>query len=306
MREVRERRAPRYLQDYVAGNDLVTDDEEEEINVMEEVDQDPICFEEAVKNDKWKKAMNLEIETIERNNTWYLVDLPKDAKCIGVKWIFNTKLNENGEIEKHKARLVARRYGQEYGVDYMEVFEPVARMDTIRIMIAIASQRGWSSFQMDVKSAFLHGTLEENVYVQQPMGYVVKGSEDKVCKLDKSLYRLKQAPRAWFNRIDSYFVDQGFERSKAENTLFIKKGKNVKVLYVNIYVDDLVFTGDDEAMMEEFWCSMKRELEITDLGRMRYFLGIEVIQTAEENHIFHKGLMLKRYFTGLKCWNVMK
>ncbi|XP_076912370.1 uncharacterized protein LOC143570654 [Bidens hawaiensis] len=223
-RETRERRAPRYLDDYVVESGVDSDDEEEEVNVMEVIKQDPISFsfDETIKMEKWKKAMDVEIEAIERNETWYLVDLPRYAKCIGVKWVYKTKLNEKGEVEKYKARLVASGYGQEYGIDYMEVFAPVARMDTIRLMIAIAAQRGWKLFQMDGKSAFLHGKLEENVYVQQPLGYVVKGSENKIYKLVKALYGLKQAPRAWFNRIDAYFVNQGFEKSKVESCNAVK------------------------------------------------------------------------------------
>ena len=114
--------------------------DEEEVNVMEVVDQDPIRFDDAVKQDRWIKAMDQEIQSIEKNGTWQLVDLPKGVKCIGVKWIFKTKLNEKGEVEKYKARLVACGYGQEHGVDYLEVYAPVARMDTIRILVALAAQ----------------------------------------------------------------------------------------------------------------------------------------------------------------------
>ncbi|GJV64548.1 retrovirus-related pol polyprotein from transposon TNT 1-94 [Tanacetum coccineum] len=296
VREGRQRRTPSYLQDYVTGDDIDLD--EEQVNAVEIAHNDPVHYEEAVKESKWKIAMDREIEMIEKNQTWCLVELPKDAKCIGVKWVFKTKLNERGEIEKHKARLVARGYGQEFGVDYMEVYAPVARMDTIRLMLALAAQRGWSIYQMDVKSAFLHGTLQENVYVQQPQGYVVKNSEHKVYKLQKALYGLKQAPRAWYSRIEAYFVNEGFIRSKYEHTLFIKRQEGDKILFVNIYVDDLLFTGNDEKMMEDFKISMKAEFEMTDLGKMRYFLGIEVIQNSAGIHISQRKYavdMLSRF-----------
>ncbi|PNX58743.1 reverse transcriptase, partial [Trifolium pratense] len=140
--------------------------------------------------------MVAEIEAIKKNKTWELTDLPKGQKTIGVKWVYKTKLNEKGEIDKFKARLVVKGYKQEHGVDYEEVFAPVARQDTIRLVVSLAAQNSWPVFQLDVKSAFLNGELVEQVYIEQPPGYVVKGSEHKVYKLKKALYGLKQAPRA--------------------------------------------------------------------------------------------------------------
>jgi hypothetical protein len=131
-------------------------------------EDDPSTFEEAVKSKKWRDAMNKEIEAIERNETWVLTTLPEGVNSIGVKWIFKTKLNESGEIDKCKARLVAKGYAQQYGIDYTEVYAPVARLDTIRLIIALAAQEGWSIFQLDVKSVFLHGELSEEIFVQQP------------------------------------------------------------------------------------------------------------------------------------------
>nr|GFC02472.1 retrovirus-related Pol polyprotein from transposon TNT 1-94 [Tanacetum cinerariifolium] len=139
-RKGKRRRTPSYLQDFVSGEEL--DAKDDEANAIEIIQQDPTRFEDALKDIKWKEAMDREIEMIEKNQTWQLVELPKDAKCIRVKWVFKTKLNERGEIENHKARLVAKGYGQEYGIDYTEVYAPVARMDTIRLMLALAAQRG--------------------------------------------------------------------------------------------------------------------------------------------------------------------
>ena len=152
---------------------------------------DPITFEEAYQEDKWKKAMKKEINSIIKNNTWKLTTLPKEHNAIGVKWIFKTKRNADGEIKKHKARLIAKRYKQQYGVDYEDVFALVERMEIVRLMISLADQKRWKIFQMDVKSAFLNGNLEEKVYVEQPVGFAVKGEEEKVCILKKALYRLK-------------------------------------------------------------------------------------------------------------------
>lgn len=282
-REGRVSRPPRYLSDYITGSEV--EEDEEVVNMVEVNSSDPVSFEEAEKSLKWREAMNEEIRAIERNGTWELTELPKGAKCIGVKWIYKTKLNEVGEVSKYKARLVAKGYSQEHGIDYTEVYAPVARMDTIRTIIATAARKAWDIYQLDVKSAFLHGVLEEVVYIQQPKGYVVRSEEDKVYKLHKALYGLKQAPRAWFSRIEEYFAKSGFEKSENEETFFIKTNKHGNSLYVSVYVDDLIYTGGDMEMIEEFKQSMKKEFDMTDLGKMRYFLGIEVLQSSLGIHI---------------------
>lgn len=224
--------------------------------------------------------MDNEIEAIERNKTWDLVPLPAGSKSIGVKWIYKTKYNEKGEIEKHKTRLVAKGYAQQHGIDFTEVFAPVARWDTIRTILAVAAIRGWSVFQLDVKSAFLHGEIGETVYVDQPLGYQKKGEEDKVYKLKKALYGLKQAPRAWYSKIESYFLKEEFTKCPSEHTLFVKNGNDGKLLIVSVYVDDLIFTGNSVYMFEEFKKSMEREFAMSDLGKMSYFLGVEVVQNS--------------------------
>ena len=190
----RSRHPPIWMRDYDSGKGLSDDDHQGNFALF--VDDDPLSYMDAAQSDKWRCAMDSEIEAIRKNNTWVLTDLPCGAKTVGVKWVYKTKLNEHGEIEKYKARLVSKGYTQQHGVDYMEVFAPVARMDTIRPVLALAAQKGWSLFQLDVKSAFLHGELKEEVYVEQPSGYVVKGAEEKVYRLRRALYGLKQAPRA--------------------------------------------------------------------------------------------------------------
>ncbi|KAK9907798.1 hypothetical protein M0R45_000739 [Rubus argutus] len=285
--EGRVRRQPLWMEDYVSGEGL-SDQEEDVNNCIMFATADPITFQEAVKSAKWREAMDLEIGAIEKNGTWELTTLPAGAKRIGVKWVFKTKLNEHGEVDKCKASLVAKGYAQEHGIDYTEVFAPVARWDTIRMVIALAVQRGWNIFQLDVKSAFLHGELTEEVFVDQPLGYEKKGEEHKVYKLKKALYGLKKAPRAWYSRIESYFVKEGFERCSFEHALFIKSGVGGKLLIVSLYVDDLIFTGNDEGMFEKFKKSMMHEFEMTDLGKMRYFLGVDVLQSADGIYISQK------------------
>ena len=285
----RTRRTPGYLADYVTGEG---EDEEESLSVMllmTMTENDPVKFDEAVKDKVWREAMKNEIESIEKNNTWELTILPAGFTPIGVKWVYKTKLNEDGKVDKYKARLVAKGYAHCYGIDYTEVFAPVARLDTIRTILAVAAQSNWKIFQLDVKSAFLHGELKENVYVRQPEGFIKKGEEEKVYKLKKALYGLKQAPRAWYNRIEGYFLDEEFDRCPIEHTLFTKK-KGGKILIVSLYVDDLIFTGNDRAMCDEFKKSMMMEFEMSDLGKMKHFLGVEVKQSV--NGIF---VCQKRY-----------
>ena len=305
-REGRNTRSPRYLNDYVTeGADLDDNDEVHMANMVEFNSTDPTTFEEAEKSLKWREAMDVEMNSIVRNQTWELVKLPNEAKCTGVKWLYKTKLNENGEVSKYKARLVAKGYSQEHGIDYTEVYAPVARMDTIRTILAIAAHRSWEVHQLDVKSAFLHGVLSEEVYVQQPKGYEVLGEEDKVYKLHKALYGLKQAPRAWFSRIEEYFVKNGFEKSQNEETLFLKT-ENGDTLIVSIYVDDLIYTGSSLKMMDEFKKSMQREFDMTELGKMRYFLGFEVLQTSSGIHICQSkyALEILRRFDMENCNSV--
>lgn len=235
---------------------------------------DPTTFNEVVGHQIWREAMEAEIESIERNETWELTTVPKGIKTIGVKWVFKTKYKEDGEIDKFKVRLVAKGYAQRFGVDYNEVYAPVARWDTIHMIIATAASKNWIIYQLEIKSAFLHGELQEVVYVDQPQGFVKKGSEEKAYRLKMALYGLKQDPKAWFSKIESYFIKEGFEKCDLEHTLFIKTEKQGKILIVSLYVDDLIFTGNSESVIVEFKRSMKENFDMTDLGRMRYFLGI--------------------------------
>eukprot|EP00253_Pinus_taeda_P002163 PITA_02163 len=147
-------------------------------------------------------------------------------------------------------------------------------METVRAVLSIAAQNKWKVYQLDVKSAFLNGVLMEEVYIEQPLGYEKKGQEHKVCRLKKALYGLKQAPREWYSRIDSYLLENGFENCEGEPTLYIKE-KDGKILIVVLYVDDVIFTGNDDCLIKNFKTVMKEEFEMTDMGSLRYFLGIE-------------------------------
>ncbi|KAE8679159.1 Zinc ion binding, putative isoform 1 [Hibiscus syriacus] len=260
-------------------------------------DCEPVSFQEAVQEKKWRDAMDEEIKAIEKNDTWELTSLPKGHKAIGVKWVYKTKQNAKGEIERHKARLVAKGYSQKAGIDYDVVFAPVARLETIRLIISLAAQNKWKIQQIDVKYAFLNGVLEEEVYIQQPSCYEVKGNEDKVLKLKKALYGLKQAPRAWNSRIDKYFQDNGFNKCPYEHALYIKI-KDEDILIVCLYVDDLIFTGRNPSMFNEFKDVMMKEFEMADMGLMAYYLGIESLYGISNNHPFKATKRILRYLKG--------
>lgn len=248
--------------------------------------EQPSSYREAAIYEAWIKAMKTELDAIERNNTWYLVDLPTGKKLIGLKWVFKVKKDSEGRIVKYKARLVARGFVQKQGIDFEEVFAPVARLDTIRLIIALAAQRNWEIHHLDVKSAFLNGELSEEVYVSQPEGFVVKGKEHKVYKLSKALYGLRQAPRAWNIRLDKSLKSIGFERCSHDQAVYTRNKKGC-LLIVGVYVDDLIVTGSSEREISEFKEQMMKEFEMSDLGLLAYYLGIEVSQKKE-------GVLLKQ------------
>ena len=178
------------------------------VKVLEE--PEPTCFEDAAGHKNWEAAMDEEMATLDANHTWDLMPLPHDRKAIGCKWVYKVKHNADGSVSRYKARLVAKGFAQTYGIDYEETFSPVARMATVRAVIAMAAAKGWSLHQMDVKNAFLHGDLQEEVYMMQPEGYEDNAHPDFVCRLRKALYGLKQVPRAWSDKIGQYLVTIGF------------------------------------------------------------------------------------------------
>lgn len=210
--------------------------------------------------------------------TWEMMNMHIGAKKVGLKWAYKTKLNENGEVENYKAHSVVKGYTWKHGIDFTEVFALVAWLEIIRLIISLAAQKRWTIFQLDVNSAFLHGELSEEVYIEQPPGYEKNSAKQKVYRLKKALYELKQVPWAWYSRMESYFTKGGFKSCPYEHILFIKAGWG-KILIVCLYVDDLIFTGNDEHMFVEFKNSMMDEFDMRDLGKMKYFLGIEIMQS---------------------------
>ncbi|KAK1412979.1 hypothetical protein QVD17_34637 [Tagetes erecta] len=239
----------------------------------------PNNYKEASKDPNWINAMNLEMEALLKNNTWVLTDLPKGRKPIGCKWLYKLKYKPNGEVNRYKARLVAKGYGQREGLDFDETFSPVVKMATIRCVISIAVQNNWPLYQFDVDNAFLHGSLNEEVYMTLPQGYYNTG-ETKVCKLVKSLYGLKQASRQWNEKLTATLTEIGFEQSKNDYSLFTKK-HNKSLCILLVYVDDIIITGDNDIDLKAVKAQIMSKFKIKDLGELKYFLGIEVLKSDE-------------------------
>jgi hypothetical protein len=178
-------------------------------------------FTEALKDESWVTAMHEELHQFIHNDVWTLVPRPQEQNVIGTKWIFKNKSDAHGTVVRNKARLVAQGYTQVEGVDFDETFAPVARLESIQILLSISSCLQIKLYQMDVKSAFLNEILKEEVYVEQPKGFEDHQFPNHVYKLKKALYGLKQAPRAWYEPLTTYLLGQGFIRGQADQTLFI-------------------------------------------------------------------------------------
>ncbi len=241
---------------------------------------EPATFDQAKEHECWRLAMLDEMTSIESNGTWELVDAPPGVRPIGLKWVFKTKKDATGVVTKHKARLVAKGYVQRQGVDFDEVFAPVARLESVRLLLALAASEGWAVHHMDVKSAFLNGELREQVFVAQPPGFIVAGQEQKVLRLNKALYGLRQAPRAWYAKLDASLVSLGFQRSDSEHAVYVRD-VGARRLIVGVYVDDIVITGGNDTELKQFKAQMKLKFQMSDLGLLSYYLGLEVKQNAE-------------------------
>ncbi|GJU78600.1 putative ribonuclease H-like domain-containing protein [Tanacetum coccineum] len=211
---------------------------------------------------------------------WTLMDLPKGKRAIGTKWVYRNKKDERGIVIKNKARLVAQGYTQEEGIDYDDVFAPIARIEAIRLFLAYASFKDFMVYQIDVKSAFLYGKTEEEVYVCQPPGFKNPDFPDRVYKVDKALYGLHQAPRSWYETLSTYLLDNGFQRGKIDKTLFIKRDKG-DILLVQVYVDDIIFGSTKKSLCTEFEKMMHKKFQMSSMGKLTFFLGLQVKQKED-------------------------
>ncbi|GMI76746.1 hypothetical protein HRI_001343900 [Hibiscus trionum] len=258
---------------------------------------EPKNIKEALKDDFWILAMQEELNQFERSKVWTLVERPNNQSTIGTKWVFRNKLDENGNIVRNKARLVAQGYTQEEGIDFDETYAPVARMEAIRMLLAFACYHDFKLFQMDVKSAFLNGFINEEVYVEQPPGFEDSKFPNHVFKLTKALYGLKQAPRAWYERLSTFLIEKGFEKGKVDTTLFIKRYNN-DILVVQIYVDDIIFGSTNECYCKDFSKLMQGEFEMSMMGELSFFLGLQIKQMSDGtfiNQAKYVSDMLKKF-----------
>jgi hypothetical protein len=210
---------------------------------------------------KWRTTMHEEMEALHKNKTWDLAKLPNGKKVVGCKWVFTIKHKADGSVERYKARLVAKGFTQTYGIDYEETFALVAKMNSIRVLLSIAANLDWPLHQFDVKNAFMHGDLEEEVYMEIPPGLEDSSSAGKVCKLKNALYGLKQSPRAWFERFCRAMQRFGYKQSQVDHTLFIKHSFQGKVTALIVYVDDIILTGNDDREMQNLKHRLANEFD---------------------------------------------
>ncbi|GJY30636.1 putative ribonuclease H-like domain-containing protein [Tanacetum coccineum] len=244
---------------------------------------EPKKISEALEDESWVDAMQEELLQFKIQKVWILVDLPYGKKAIGTKWVYRNKKDERGVVVRNKTRLVAQGHRQEEGIDYDEVFALVARIEAIRIFLAFASYMGFIVYQMDVKSTFLYGKIDEEVYVSQPPGFIDPKYPKKVYKVVKSLYGLHQAPKAWYATLSTFLLKNGYRRGTIDKTLFIKKDKH-DIILVQVYVDDIIFGSTKKSRCDEFEALMKSRFQISSMGEITFFLGLQVKQ--KEDGIF--------------------
>jgi len=239
---------------------------------------EPTSYLSRSKDSRWLTTMQTEIEALNANHTWDFVDLPSYAIYIGSKWVYKIKRHANGTIERFKARLVAQGFSEAEGLDYFETFSPVVKLSTIRVLLALASIHGWYLHQLDVNNTFLHGDLHEAVYMKVPQG-VIPPKPSQVCKLLKSLYRLKQANRQWFEKLTQFLYAQVFTQATADHTLFTKITTTSYTL-VLVYVDDIILAGTCLKEFDSLKQALNTAFHIKNLGELKLFLDLEVARSS--------------------------
>ncbi|KAG8490001.1 hypothetical protein CXB51_016020 [Gossypium anomalum] len=263
-------------------------------------DDVPSTYTEAISNPdgvKWKQAMKEEMQSLHKNRTWELVTLPKGKKAIRCKWVYAKKEGFSAKNEiRYKARLVVKGYAQKERIDYNKVFSPVVKHSSIRILLALVAQYDLELVQFDVKIAFLHGDLEEEIYMTQPDGFKVAGKENWVCKLTKSLYGLKQSPRQWYKRFDQFMKGQRYTRSKFDHCVYFQKLQEGTFIYLLLYVDDMLITSKNKVEIERLKTQLNLEFEMKDLGEAKKILSMEIWRDRAHDRV---GLSQKQYLKKL-------
>ena len=239
---------------------------------------EPECFVEVMKDeakDKWELAMKEEIDSLKQNKTWDLVKLPTGKKALFNKWVYKMK-NEADGTKRYKARLVVKGYAQKEGIDFQEIFSPVVKMTSIRVILSMVAVEDLHLEQLDVKTSFLHGDLEEELYMHQPEGFVVKEKEDMVCRLKKRLYGLKQAPRQWYLKFDSFMLEKDFTRCHSDHCVYFQRYTTGEFTILSLYVDDMLVAGSSMKKIEELKRLMARKFSMKDLGEAKQILGMRI------------------------------
>lgn len=280
-RSTRERRSPVWHSDYVTESNvaycLLTEDGE------------PSTFHEATRSPDvslWMAAMQEELEALHKNKTWELVELPQGRKAIGNKWVYKIKRDGNDQVERYRARLVVKGYAQREGIDFNEIFSPVVRLTTVRVVLAMCATFDLHLEQLDVKTAFLHGDLEEEIYMLQPEGFAETEKENLVCRLNKSLYGLKQAPRCWYKRFDSYIMSLGYSRLSADPCTYFKRFGDEDFIILLLYVDDMLVAGPNKDRVQELKAQLAREFDMKDLGPANKILGMQIHRDRNNRKIW--------------------
>ncbi|KAJ9687350.1 hypothetical protein PVL29_016010 [Vitis rotundifolia] len=240
----------------------------------------PKSTHEALSHPGWRQAMVDEMAALHSNDTWDLVVLPSGKSTVGCRWVYAVKVGPDGQVDRLKARLVAKGYTQVYGSDYGDTFSPVAKIASVRLLLSMAAMCSWPLYQLDIKNAFLHGDLAEEVYMEQPPGFVAQGESGLVCRLRRSLYGLKQSPRAWFGRFSFVVQEFGMLRSTADHSVFYHHNSLGQCIYLVVYVDDIVITGSDQDGIQKLKQHLFTHFQTKDLGKLKYFLGIEIAQSS--------------------------
>jgi hypothetical protein len=236
---------------------------------------EPVTVQEALHSSVWKEAMDHEYHALLKNGTWDLVPPKQGINLIDSRWVYKIKRKADGSVDRFKARLVAKGFKKQYGVDYLETYSPVVKPTTVRVLLSLAVSKGCHLHQIDIQNAFLHGYLEEEVYMRQPPGYESTVQPNFVCRLKKALYGLKQAPRAWHSRLTNKLLELGFKASKADTSLYSFHHADVTV-HMLIYVDDIIIVSSSSSATQKLIGQLDKIFAVKDLGPLHYFLGIEV------------------------------
>ncbi|XP_057975374.1 uncharacterized protein LOC131162792 [Malania oleifera] len=261
------------------------------------IEDDLVSFSQAIScdnSDKWMDAMKEELKSTEQNEVWDLAELPEDCKRFGCKWVFKTKRDSRGNLEHYKARLVAKGFTQKNCIDYKETFSPVSKKDSFRIIMALVAHYVLELHQMDVKTAFLNGKLDEDVYMDQPLGFTVEGKENLVCKLKNSIYGLKQASQQWYLKFNNTIGSFGFKENTVDRCIYLKISGS-KFIFLILYVDDILLATNDLGLLHNTKEYLSKNFEMKDIGEAKYVTGMEIFRDRSQGLVglSHKGYINK-------------